>query len=153
MMADTIVVPEGHEVIVVKPAREARTGRLPCGVFVVDYGENGDWPSLHRQMLSAYAESQTSTLIILQRAMIEHLRNNGLIAPFFKDWKQYAAEKLPAIWVLPLDASMDADLVAGICAMGYGAHGSAADGACFVEVHKPDGSVVVGMPGPQLQGA
>lgn len=152
MTADTIVVPEGHEIIVVKPAREARTGRLPCGVFVVDYGEDGDWPSLHRRMHSAYLDSGTSALIVLQRPMIEHLRNSDLIDSFFEAWEQSAAEKLPAVWVLPLDASIDTDIVAKIRAMGYGVHGSAPDGACFVEVHKPDGSIVVGMPGPQLQG-
>jgi hypothetical protein len=35
-------------------------------------------------------------------------------------------------------------------AVGVGAQRGGRDGACYVEVHKPDGTIVAGIPGPEL---
>ncbi len=150
MTADTVAIPEGHQIIVVHPSDIARIGQLQCGILVVDYGNDGDWNSINLKLDELWPGRTTSTLVVLQKGLIESLRRSNQVTTFFSDWKRRASSKMSTLWVLPLKAAEDADVIAEIHGIGCGVHASAPDGACFVEVHKPDGSITIGMPGPAL---
>jgi hypothetical protein len=69
---------------------------------------------------------------------------------FIARWESARQSGWNAMWVLPKDASTRDDVVDLLKNAGFEAHGSAEDGACFVEVHKPEGTITIGMPGPSL---
>ena len=52
--------------------------------------------------------------------------------------------------VFAKEAAQRIDIMAALKQIGLGVHYSAPDGACFVEVHRPDG-IVVGMPGKPFE--
>lgn len=150
MSQDTVVVPPGHKVIVVKPTAAARVGAVPSGLVIVDYGQGGDWRQVNAQLDAAMAERSASAVVILQDDMIESLKGQGELDEFIAYWKAQKAGGRSAVWVLPLHASAQASVIALIRGAGFGVHASAPDGACFVEVHKPDRSITIGMPGPAI---
>jgi hypothetical protein len=150
MTSNTVTIPEGHQIIVVHPSDVARIGQLQCGILVVDYGNDGDWNSINLKLDEVWPGRTTSTLVVLQKGLIESLRRSNQITTFFSDWKRRASSKMSTLWVLPLKAAEDANVIAEIHEIGCSVHASAPDGACFVEVHKPDGSITIGMPGPAL---
>lgn len=150
MAPDPFTVPEGHQVVVVHPSDRPRMGRLQSGIVIVDYGNGENWRSVHTRLDETWAKRAASTLVILQESAIRHLRENDDFVQFFSDWERRIDGRASTVWVLPLLASSDAETIARIRTLGNGLHASAADGACFVEVQKPDGTIVVGMPGPAL---
>jgi hypothetical protein len=86
---------------------------------------------------------------ILQEALLERIT----------DWDRFVADLEQVVpqpinrfghcAVLVLKAAHRQELIHRLRGIAIGVHGSADDGACFVEVHRPDG-IVVGMPGPVL---
>lgn len=150
MTSNTVTIPEGHQIIVVHPSDVARIGQLQCGILVVDYGNDGDWNSINMKLDEICPGRTTSTLVVLQKGLIESLRRSNQVTTFFSDWKRRASSEISTLWVLPLKAAEHADVIAEIHGIGCAAHASAPDGACFVEVHKPDGAITIGMPGPAL---
>ncbi|MBP6750438.1 MAG: hypothetical protein KA144_12420 [Xanthomonadaceae bacterium] len=151
MPAETVVVPEGHHIIVVKPDARTRIAYTPSGILLVDYGQTGDWKETHTHLDAALETRAASVLVIMQSALIDALRRSAQLMAFFDDWKRRKSRGISAVWALPLDASSQTDIVRLIGDMGYGVHASAPDGACFLEVHKPDGSITVGMTGDALR--
>jgi hypothetical protein len=51
--------------------------------------------------------------------------------------------------VFAKEAAERTDVMAALKQLGVGVHYSAPDGACFVEVHRPEG-IIVGMPGKRF---
>ena len=150
MTSDTVTIPEGHQIVVVHPSDRPCMGQLQCGILVVDYGNGEDWQLVHLQLDGLWAERTATTLVVLQNGMIEILHRSGQFTTFFSDWKRRADSEISTLWVLPLSAAENMNAIAEIRGIGCAVHASAPDGACFVEVHKPDGSITVGMPGPAL---
>ena len=150
MASDNVVVPPGHKVIVIKPTAVAHVAVAPSGALVVDYGKNGNWQYTNSQFEAAHAKRAASAVVILQREMIDKLSQANELGQFIAYWKAAKEKGVSAVWVLPLRASEQSSVINSIQGAGYGVHASAPDGACFVEVHKPDGSITVGMPGPAL---
>lgn len=83
--------------------------------------------------------------------MLDGLRAAGELREFVAAWQRLGGRDWQAVWVLPLGAAGQTDAVGLLRTAGFGVHGSAEDGVCFVEVHKPDGTITVGMTGPSLQ--
>jgi hypothetical protein len=150
MPSDTVVVPPGHKVVVIDPTPNAHVDVVSSGAVIADYGQSGNWRYTNTQLSAALAKHPGSVVVILQNEMINALRQSNEFGEFFGYWKASKRKSVSAVWVLPLRASEQASVVSSIQNTGYGVHASAPDGACFVEVHKPNGSIVVGMPGPAL---
>ncbi|QTN28422.1 hypothetical protein HZ993_00750 [Rhodoferax sp. AJA081-3] len=151
MPADTAVVPPGHKVTVINPTANGHVNVVSSGALIMDYGRNGNWRLTNAQFEAALARRSASAVVILQDEMIVALKQSNDLGDFFAYWTAARAKGISAVWVLPLRASEQTSIISSIHSAGYGVHASAPDGACFVEVHKPDGSVVVGMPGASLQ--
>jgi hypothetical protein len=91
-----------------------------------------------------------TTITILQLAMIDSLVTAGDLSAFVAGWQSAKHKGWNAVWVLPNEASARDKVVELLKNAGFGVHGSTEDGACFVEVHKPDGTITVGMAGGPL---
>jgi hypothetical protein len=150
---DSVVVPPGHRVVVFSPSGKPHAKVLESGALPVDYGTAGDWRAVQsevEQKLSGMGPD-TFVVVVFQLAAIEHLASEAEREEILLRWKALKERGARAVWVLPLRAADHRSTVAAIKAAGFGVHTSASDGACFVEVHKPDGRIIVGMPGPALQ--
>lgn len=147
---DTVVVPPGHQVVVFHPALLAHVDLAASGALIVDYGPKGDWRGTNVRLDASLATKQGPAVVILQDEMIDAICRSNELDEFLAYWKKSKDKDVSAVWVLPLAASKQDSVIASIRSAGYSVHTSAADGACFVEVHKSDGSITVGMPGPQL---
>lgn len=150
MATDTVVVPPGHKIIVIMPTVTAHVAVASSGLVIVDYGESSDWRQTNSQLEAVLAKHSVPTVVIFQSAMIDELTRLNELSEFFSYWKASRAEGIEAAWVLPLRAAERTFIISSIRDAGYGVHASAPDGACFVEVHKPDGSIIIAMPGPAL---
>ena len=145
---DEVVIPAGHQVNVVHPGA-ARAGFMPSGWLVVDFGPDGDWRQLTVDVYTQLQQRNVPLVVILQAGAIDALAQRGETDRFLDLWRQMADAGCSSVWVLPLEAGSRHDLARRLRDAGMGVHGSAPDGACFVEVHTPEG-ITVGMPGPLL---
>ncbi|HEV2668400.1 MAG TPA: hypothetical protein VG324_26015 [Blastocatellia bacterium] len=151
-MSDKFVqVPPGHKVVVIHPSPKAQIGLTESKLVILDFGTSGDWQTMLADIEAGLSSGTfPSTVTILQLPMIERLDAAGELSAFIARWQSARQSGWNAVWVLPNEASTRNDVVDLLKNAGFGAHGSAEDGACFVEVHKPDGTITIGMPGPSL---
>jgi pentatricopeptide repeat protein len=143
-----VVIPAGHQVNVVHPGA-ARAGFLPSGWLVVDFGPDGDWRQLTVDVYTQLQKQNVPLVVILQAGAIDALARSGETDRFLDLWRQMVQAGCSSVWVLPREAANHAGIVRTLREAGIGVHGSAPDGACFVEVHTPQG-ITVGMPGAVL---
>ena len=150
-MSDSKVrVPPGHKVVVIHPVADPQITQLESS-FVVDFGLNANWRSVVGTLEDALSLGEIpSTVAILQRAMLDNLQALAEVGEFIEAFTRLRARGWMAVWVFPNEAADRTEVVVQLQAAGFGVHGSAPDGACFVEVHKPDGTITVGMAGPTL---
>jgi hypothetical protein len=124
---------------------------LESGFVVVDFGSSSDWRALVAGLTKhAKRPGGQPLVVILQSPMIAALRSTGEIDAFFEYWRRARQTGIQAVWVLPQQAGTDRPAIALIKGAGFGVHASGADQACFIEVHKPDGSITIGMAGEAL---
>lgn len=151
-MGDNFVrVPPGHKVVVIHPSPSAQIGLTESKLVILDFGTSGDW----REMLSKVDEGLShgpfpASVAILQTAFLASLDAAGELSAFVASWQSARERGWNAVWALPGEASARVEVVELLKKAGFGVHGSADDGACLVEVHKPDGTITIGMPGPTL---
>jgi len=144
-------VPPGHKVVGISPSTQPQVRHLESNFLVMDFGVDSDW----RVLVSGFNErlgriDVPPTVAILQGAMLDRLRAAGELQDFVGAWQYLRERGWQAVWVLPREAAGQMDAVESLKMAGFGVHGSAEDGMCFVEVHKPDGTIAIGMPGPSL---
>lgn len=149
-----VTVPPGHKIVVIHPSTKPQVNHLESNFLVLDFGLDGDWLTL----ISGFDErldrtEVPPTVAILQGAMLDRLQASGELRDFVSEWQRLRERGWQAVWVLPREAAGQVDAVELLLMAGFGVHGSAEDGACFIEVHKPDGTITIGMPGPSLRPA
>lgn len=147
-----VTVPPGHKVVGILPTARPQVRHLESNLLVMDFGVDGDW----RTFVSGFDErlgrvEVPTTVAILQGAMLDRLRAAGELREFVAAWQRLAERGWQAVWVLPREAAGQVDAVELLGAAGFDVHGSAEDGMCFVELHKPDGTINIGLPGPSLR--
>lgn len=146
-----VTVPPGHKVVVIYPTTQPSMGILESELLVLDFGADGDWRAMLAHVEAGLAAEQApATVTILQRGRIEMLVAAGELDAFVHAWESARRQGWNAVWVLPNDASGNNEVVTRLKGAGFEVHGSASRGECFVEVHKPDGTIIIGMPGPAL---
>jgi hypothetical protein len=144
---DTVTVPPGHKVVVVYPTEKAYFGRCESGVWVADLGIACDFVDVvsHFTQMSI-AGQQASVIWILQPCLLESAAAFDSLIGALTIIAQQSCGIVGHCAVVPHATKLHAPQMKRLRLSGLGVHYSAEDGACFVEVHKPDG-IVVGMPG------
>lgn len=146
-----VAVPPGHKVVGIFPSTRPQVRQLESNFLVVDFGVDGNWRALVSDIDEGLGRAEVRpTVVILQGAMLDGLRAAGELQDFVGAWQYLRERGWQAIWVLPREAAGQAEAVESLKTAGFIVHGSSEDGACFIEVHKPDGTITIGMPGPSL---
>jgi len=140
-------VPEGHKVVVIGPSPKPSLARAESGTWILNFGDGKDLG----RALDALEEfvgraNRQSVIWIVQAEFLAAIRD---VEGFFARVRTIVANskgKVGHCAVFAREAAQRIDVMAALKQIGVGVHYSAPDGACFVEVHRPDG-IVVGMPG------
>jgi hypothetical protein len=148
-MTKDVVVPEGHKVVVFHPSPTPFLARAQSGFWILNLGDGGDTTQALRacdDLVAKLARGQ-SVIWILQAEFLSSVQD---LDGFLVRVRAVIDRLRGAVGhnaVFATDASRRTDVMRAFRQIGLGVHYSAPDGACFVEVHRPDG-IVVGMPGP-----
>src|SRR5690606_3980188 len=135
---ETVEVPPGYKVVVVRPAPHTQLVPLESKYLALDFGPQADWRRVIRVLEDARTREETpNTVAILQGAMIDYLHSRQEADQFVESFAQLRSAGWNGAWVLPDNTFTRAEFVERLRAAGFGVHGAAPDGACFVEVHQP----------------
>jgi hypothetical protein len=138
-------------VVVIHPTPRPQVGLLESKVLVVDFGTTGDWRDSIAALSNSFREgSFAPTVAILQCVRIRQLQVARQLAPFVEACQKLKMGGWNAVWVVPHFNQPCADALSRLKQAVFGVHTSCPDGECFVEVHKPDGAITIGMSGPSL---
>ena len=144
---DTVIVPPGHKVVVVHPAPKAYLGRAESGVWIADLGATSDFSDVVSRVAQlSIAGEQFSVIWILQSCQLESSVTFDSLIGTLTTIVQQSRGIAGHCAVVPHATARHTSQMARLRQSGLGVHYSADNGACFVEVHKPEG-IVIGMPG------
>jgi hypothetical protein len=148
-MADGFVtVPPGHKVVVVHPATFPGVARTESGCVIAQLAADVSSDVAFDSVEQLAASGQQAAVIwILQDALLSRLDDQNELIARLRSVVNWPGSQVQHVAVLVCEAANRRGLADELKALGIGVHSSAADGACFVEVHRPDGSIFVGMPG------
>lgn len=143
---DTVTVPPGHKVVVFRPTPKTHVSRTKSGFWIVDFGYSEPELSLYNSIEQLVINAQNNVILIISSTLIERLDNPGNVINKLEKIYREKDNKSGMTLVVAFPREKDMELMRKVKNTGMPVFNSAHDGACFVEVHKPDG-IVVGMPG------
>jgi hypothetical protein len=142
-----IKIPEGHKVVVIGPSPKPFLARAQSGVWILNFGDGTDLTRALDDVDAFVGKAGQHNIVwIFQAEFLAALRD---VDGFLARVSAIAAAsrgKVGHTAVFANEAARHTAIMAAFRQIGLGVHYSAPDGACFVEVHRPDG-IVVGMPG------
>lgn len=149
--ADFVTVPPGHKIVVVHASELGAIGRAESGVWIAQMGKH----ELNQQLLDSIkklaSQIDKAVLIwIVAPEFIEALSDQKAFLSEFAAIVEASKGRVGHSAVFPHALLEHEIFIQRVRALGIAVHGSADDGACFVEVHRPDG-IVVGMPGREYK--
>ena len=144
---DTVAVPPNHRVVVLHPSKIPHFDRTESGFWIVDFGDGREQKNLFDAMRQlVQGGDKASIIMILQPSFIDHAANAEEILSGLRELSEIETDTLTKIAVIPFSTAQHLPFAAKLRKLGLGVYHSADDGACFVEVHRPDG-IIVGMAG------
>jgi hypothetical protein len=146
---EQLIVPPGHKVVVIKPIETPYMTTLESGARIVDFGRYCKLSEFFTEIEQFCEHPEKLSIIwIVQPDFISYLQSIGSIGLFLQKFDRIlSAHPQSRNVVLPHEAFTLAPFRDSLLKMGAYIFSSAPDGACFVEVHQPDGSIHVGMHG------
>jgi hypothetical protein len=146
-VGDEIKVPEGHKVVVIGPSPKPFLARAESGVWILNLGDGKDLGRALDALDEFVGRADKQTVIwIIQAEFLGALRDVEAFLARIRSIVAASKGKVGHGAVFAKEAGQRLDVMAALKQMGIGVHYSAPDGACVVEIHRPDG-IVVGMPG------
>lgn len=148
MSNDTVVVPPGHNIIVISPSPRPGFGQTQSGPWILNFGAP-EFITPAFNTLEKFLRNAT------ERASVLWLITGDILAAFANPTALVdAAQRYRALSsivthlaVFPDDTPSRLTAMRGFTRIGFGVHYGGPARECYVEVHKPDGTIVVGMPG------
>jgi hypothetical protein len=146
------IVPPGHKVLVVKPQPEPGFSRMPSGPWILNFGEPRFLESGLRTLNEFLARNteRTSVIWLMVADIVAQLASSEALTSRSLECGS-ASTTVTHLAVFPDDTPERPSLMAAFKTHGFGVHYGGPDRECYVEVHKPDRSIVVGMPGPAFE--
>ncbi len=145
---ESVTVPPGHKVVVVHATENAALARCESGIWIAQMGTGVDHRSVLDELKKLAKDDQQQNVIwIMPPEFLDTLADQASFMSEVASIVKSSQGKIGHTAVLPRASAKHKSVMAQLRDFGIGVHYSADDGACFVEVHKPDG-IVVGMPGP-----
>lgn len=142
-------VPPGHKIVMVVPVKQATIQALESGIYIVDFGHYCNIDQVFAEIDKLNDSSKIVSIIwIIQYDFIAYLQSTGGISSFLvKLSKVISSNPHSRTIVLPNNAIFQASFRDSLIQLGAHIFSSGYNDNCFVEVHKPDGSITVGMGG------
>jgi hypothetical protein len=152
MSAGTVVVPEGHKVVVFGPSPQPFLARAESGWLILNFGDGKDLVKALESIEGIVAGTEKLNVVwILQSEFLEALLDLKSFLARVGAVVVASKGRMGHVAVFATEAAKRVDIMNCFRQLGLGVHYSDPDGACFVEVHRPDG-IVVGMPGKAFDG-
>src|SRR3954470_1447170 len=143
---NTVTVPPGHKVVVVHPTPKAYFARAESGVWIADLGATSDFADVVARVAQMSAAAQQASVIwIMQPCVLDSAAAFDSFISTLTALVQQSRGIVGHCVVVPHATEEHTSQMRRLRQTGVGVHYSSEDGACFVEVHKPDG-IVIGMP-------
>lgn len=119
-MSDSKVrVPPGYKVVVIHPVANPQISQLESNFLVVDFGLNANWRGVVGSLEDALSLGEIpSTVMILQRAMLDNLQALAEVGVFIEAFTRLRARGWTAVWVLPNEAADRTEVVVQLQAAG-----------------------------------
>jgi len=147
MSKDEIEVPEGQKVVVIGPSPRPFLARAESGTWILNFGDGKDLTHALDAVEDLVAGPHGGSVIWLFQG--EFLSALSDVDGFLARVRAIIAashDKVEHFAVFAKEAGLHTEVMASLKQIGLGVYYSAPDGACFVEVYRPDG-IVVGLPG------
>jgi hypothetical protein len=146
-----IQVPEGHKVVVIGPSPRPFLARAESGTWILNFGDGKDLTRALEAVENFVRQGDKRFVIwILQSEFLEALGDVDRFVARVRAVVDASRDKVRHCAVFAGEAARRTDIMLSLKQLGLGVHHSSPDGACVVEVHRPDG-IVVGMPGKVFQ--
>lgn len=148
---EMIAVPPDHKVMVLRPSDKPFVTRSESGVWLASIPS----PSLVALVTRAVLELETKAsrewvVWVISLSGFEPLDVQDQIVTLLSSAVSETAGRLTHTAVIPYARSRHYPMMKRLSAAGFGVHTSHEDGACFIEVHKPNG-IAVGMAGKAFE--
>ena len=154
MDKDNVVVPPGHKVVIAYPTPTPEFRQTASSVWILNFGDC----RFVQAMLDTASEfvsrdEEASVIWILAGDVLETLDDPAAFLESAATLVRGSSGKVSHIAIFPDDTPSRAQFMRAFRERRFGVHFGGPERECFVEVHKPDGSIVVGMAGPAFTGA
>ena len=144
---DTVTVPPGHRVVVVRAAPSPSLFKSESEYWIAQTGTNGGTQSILNELQTLADKGESCSVIwIIPAQFLDSIADPDEFVAKVSKLIEDSKSRIGLNAVLPGASSEHAAIMSRLHSAGVGIHFAANDGACFVEVHKPDG-ISVGMPG------
>ena len=142
-----LIVPPGHKVNVLHPSSKTCFARTESGVVIAQLGSGAEALDVVARAALLIPRGKPAFLVwILQPAMLD---SATLFDRFLSDFTllvERSRGTLDHCAVVPYANELHRIQMKRLADLGISVHHAAANGACFVEIHRPDG-IVIGIPG------
>lgn len=143
-------VPPGHKIAVIKASETAEFGTSESGIRIAQMGKHDVDQRILSIVKDFAVDSDGAHLIwIMAPEFIDSLSDHAGFMAEVKVIVVASNERVTHAAVFPGASPQHQSFIKQIRGLGMSTYSAADDGACFVEVHRPDG-IVVGMPGKGL---
>jgi hypothetical protein len=147
MGKDELEIPEGHKVSVIRPSPRPFLERAESGTWILNFGDGKDLTHALDAVEAFVARSHRETVIwLFQGEFLAALHDVDGFLVRIRAIVTASHDKVEHLAVFAKEAGLHTEVMASLKQIGLAVFYSAPDGACFVEVHRPDG-IVVGLPG------
>lgn len=146
-----VTVPPGHRVVVIHPAPAANLGCCESGVWIAELGANCDFSAVVSSVAELASTGRQAYVIwIIQTSVLNSARNFDSLIGSLAEIVQSSRGIISHSAFVPRSTGRDTVQVRQLIRAGVHVYEWAEDGSCFVEVHKPDGTIVIGMAGRNI---
>lgn len=146
-----VTVPPGHKVVIVRPAHNANLGRCESGVRIADLGAECEFGLVMSGVADLAVSGHPAYVIwIVQTCVLNSTTAFESFVGAFSDILGRSNGVMSHTVYVPFSTAEHSAQVRRLIQAGVRVFESTDDGSCFAEVHKPDGSIVVGLAGREI---
>ena len=143
------VVPPGHRVVIIFPSRFPFFVPSESGPMMLNFGSVDNVPSALTKIAewASSIKEQQSVVWLMPADILPAFDDAPVLLAQITNLVA-AAPHISHLAVFPDSSPLQDRVMESFRSVGVNTQHGAPDGGCYIEIHKPDGSIVVGIPGP-----
>jgi hypothetical protein len=148
MSDSSAVIPPGYSVVVISPSSRPGFARTQSGPWILEFGApRFIAPALENlESFLRSATERTSIIWLVSGDILAAFPDPAPLVEAARE-RQALSSIVSHLAVFPDDTPTRLAAMRGFHRIGFGVHYGGPARECYVEVHRPDGTIVVGMPG------